>query len=308
MRTHRATNITPTAPCVLTPVPSPTVTSRYSHITTEAIVSALATRGWDFSSGTARATRHPERASHVAHVLRFNNHNVPRFGDGNVLEVVVMNSSDGSTALEVGLGIYRIACANGLVVRGGAVNGIRLPHVGLTMEDVLEAVEKMVASAPEAVEVVNHWRGIHLRPNEVRGLAWRMARARWGDRLIDIDISTWDQPRREQDHGTDLWTVFNRLQECVVRGGCNVLLAGPDGGKSTHLPKWSKARPLRGAVRVCRLNGMLWEVTGEFTRDLYDSAIEVEGKDLHDPDGHPVPVDLRPDFQVIGATMGRPLE
>ena len=266
MSRHKAIACDTTHPCVVTTVPSTRVTAVYSHVTTEGIVNALATRGWSFARGTARATRIPERASHVAHVLRFNNHKLPRFADGNVLEVVVLNSSDGSTALEVGLGIYRIACANGLVVRGGAVNGIRLPHRNISEADVLDAVEDLVAKAPDAVKQVNWWRSFHPNIDQQRALAHQFALERWGDRLVDIDLGGWLVPQRSEDRDTDFWTVFNRLQERIVRGGGRVLLA-PDEARG-GVAKWTKARPLRGAVLTCRLNGRLWDIAADFARDV----------------------------------------
>jgi hypothetical protein len=233
---------------------------RYSHVTTDSVVTALAAAGWTYSSGTARMTRKPERARFAAHVLRFRNPSIPKLRDG-LIEAVLINSHDGSTAFELGIGAYRLACANGLVIRSSTLGAVRLIHSGLDIERVMEASRRVIDSAPKAAEVIERWREKRLTVLEQIALAQRCARVRWGERLRSIDVSDWLNPQRAEDDSNDLWTSFNRVQERVIRGGAHVGLASHRPGEKDRI---ARASGVRGAIRQVRLNEEMWQVAEEF--------------------------------------------
>lgn len=53
--------------------------------------------------------------------------------------------------------------------------------------------------------------------------------------------------------------MFNRAQECVLRGGIRVARYDEENGTSIRT-----AAPVRGALRQVQLNQRLWEVAEEF--------------------------------------------
>lgn len=255
-----AQNIHLTHSTVTNATPSPEMSPRYSHVTTDRVVSALAETGWHYSSGSARWTRNPERARFAAHVLRFWNPNLPKLRDGHI-EAVVINSHDGTTAFELGIGAYRVACANGLVIRSSTLGAVRLIHSGLTIERVMKASRRVIDAAPRAAEVIERWREKRLTPIEQVALAQRCAKVRWEDRLRSIDVSDWLNPQRAEDDSNDLWTSFNRIQERVIRGGAFVGLASSRPGEGDRI---ARATRVRGALRQVRLNEAMWQVAEEF--------------------------------------------
>ena len=264
---YNTNTITPdSAPCTtLTQIEG--LSPRYSHIPTSTIVQTIREAGWEFSSGTARMGRSPERRAHAAHVLRFSNANLPEVG-GNRIEAVLLNSHDGSTAFELGFGIYRIACANGLVVRTATVGSVRLIHSGLNLDNVFNAAKSLADRAPEVASTIERWSNTRLDHDLSLQMSSRMARARWGDRFVEADLLS---PRRMEDTTTDLWTVFNRAQESVIRGGMDVTLRrnlhvadGTVDGVTIESQTTRKATAIRGALKQMRLNQDLFAIASEY--------------------------------------------
>ncbi|NBO53412.1 MAG: DUF932 domain-containing protein [Actinobacteria bacterium] len=234
--------------------------TRYSHIPTSAICDTLRDAGWEFSGGTTRRARTEVRARHAAHVLRFRNPSLPEV-NGSLIEAVLLNSHDGSTAFELGFGVYRLACANGLVVRTATLGAVRLRHSGLNLDNVFTAAKGLVSQAPQVAHLVDAWSHLYL-PGEARSQMFlRMAQARWGERLVQVETP---DARRNADLGGDLWTVFNRGQEAILRGGIEVTLRRdplPDG---TEVLSTRRAPGIRGSLKQLRLNQDLFAIASEF--------------------------------------------
>ena len=143
---HTATSINIDSAPVTTETQIGGLSPRYSHITSTRIADTLREAGWEFASGTTRHARTPERAAHAAHVLRFRNPALPTI-NGNIVEAVMLNSHDGSTAFQLGFGVYRLACANGLVVCTASLGAIRLVHSGLNLDAVFRAAASLTHRA-----------------------------------------------------------------------------------------------------------------------------------------------------------------
>lgn len=255
---YRANYIELTSAPVTTETHIEGLSPRYSHIPTTEIVNTIREAGWEFSSGTARLGRTPERRAHAAHVLRFTNAALPEV-NGNRIEAVLLNSHDGSTAFELSFGVFRLACANGLVIRTASAGSIRLIHSRLNLQSVFEAAQTLVTTAPEVAQQIDAWSRLYLPAQASEAMAHRMARARWGDRFVQGDLL---QARRSADLGGDLWTLFNRTQEAVLRGGMDVTLRRMAvGGEITTT---RRATAIRGAVKQMRLNQELFSIASEF--------------------------------------------
>jgi hypothetical protein len=241
------------------------LSDRYSLIPTTEISDTLGDAGWEFVSGTARRTRNATRALTAAHVLRFTNPNLPEV-NGNRIECVILNSHDGSTAFEMSFGVFRIACANGLIVRTASLGGFRLTHSSLKLINVYYAARTMTERAPEVAETIRRWQEIQLNGEQELSLIRKSLTARWNN-IAFADMDAIMRPQRSEDTGTDLWTAFNRIQERVIRGGMNVTLVkqvtNEDGTVGRELSR-RRATAIRGAVKQVRLNETLFRIGEEF--------------------------------------------
>jgi hypothetical protein len=183
---------------------------------------------------------------------------------GNRIEAVLLNSHDGSTSFELGFGIYRMACANGIVVRTATVGSVRLIHSGLNLDNVFNAARSLVDRAPEVASIIERWSNTNLDPDLALLMSSRMAKARWGSRFVEADLLN---PRRMEDTRNDLWTTFNRAQEAVLRGGMQVTLSRPvevDGEVVRVVNTTRRATAIRGALKQMRLNQELFAIASEY--------------------------------------------
>lgn len=267
---YTATHITLDSAPVTTETSIDGMSPRYSHITSTRIADTLRQAGWEFSDGTTRRARTPERAAHAAHVLRFRNAALPTI-NGNIIEAVMLNSHDGSTAFQLGFGVYRIACANGLVVCTQSLGMIRLIHSGLNLDAVFNAATKLTDRAPEVAATVERWSNTSLDHDLALQMSSRMAKARWGDRFVEADLLA---PRRMEDTRSDLWTTFNRAQESVLRGGMDVTLRrnlhvadGTVDGVTIESTTTRRATAIRGALKQMRLNQDLFAIASEYAHN-----------------------------------------
>ena len=74
------------------------------------------------------------------------------------------------------------------------------------------------------------------------------------EQLLDI--------RRNEDDGASLWTVFNRAQENLIRGGLPGQARRTVDGE-TVLGRRTTTRPLAGVRTSVGLNRGLWELTAQ---------------------------------------------
>jgi hypothetical protein len=86
---------------------------------------------------------------------------------------------------------------------------------------------------------------LHLDAEEQFEMAHAGKVARWGA-ASEIDSRELLNPRRQEDIGSDLWTVFNRVQENTIRGGFK-----GEGQKR-------QARELTNIDALSRVNLNLW--------------------------------------------------
>lgn len=262
---YTATHITLDSAPVTTETQFGNLSPRYSHITSTRIADTLREAGWEFSQGTTRRARTPERAAHAAHVLRFRNASLPTI-NGNIIEAVMLNSHDGSTAFQLGFGVYRLACANGLVVCTQSIGSIRMIHSGLNLDAVFRAAATLTNRAPEVAATVERWSNISLDEEQQMSLIRKSLTARW-DNAAFADMNAMLRPQRAEDRGTDLWTSFNRVQERVIRGGMEVTLRKPitnEDGTEGHVLSTRRATAIRGAIKQVRLNETLFRIGEEF--------------------------------------------
>jgi hypothetical protein len=256
------------APAAFSPIPAPHCGPRYSHVTTASVLEKLQQDGWDIASAGQGRTlvrvshndladasgQASHRRLHRSHEVRLFHSDFPEVA-GVRPQVIVGNSSDHTSAFHLQAGLFRSFCFNGLVV-GSRIAGLSVYHRGQALEaQVLEAAEALRGQFGRALEVVDHWRQVKLVQPERIALALSGARLRWPDAELSVSTDDLLAVRRPEDRGDDLWSVFNRVQEAVLRGGFPVY--SPD-----HTSRI--ARKLTSLPASRRLNVGLWEAAESF--------------------------------------------
>ena len=212
------------APAIFATQPDFEVSDRYAFVPTIDVVNALRDSGW-FPSEVRAQTVRGRRAEHAKHQIRFRRQGAgpltarPEVGDTH-FEVVLGNSHDRTSGFQLDAGLFRLVCSNGMTVKDNDLGSVSVRHVGEAPQLVVQSVEHIVTHLPRLQEAVDRWSTIELDKGSQLILANRAAELRWGDPAdAPVDAFRLLKPRRWDDRGNDLWSVFNRVQENVIRGG-----------------------------------------------------------------------------------------
>ena len=115
----------------------------------------------------------------------------------------------------------------------------------------------MVEKLPLTVESMNKFKQTQLTEKQIEEFAKRALEARFSEdevKRITIDYNDFTKATRDEDAGSDLWSVFNRIQEKVINGDFNY-------GYST---KTRKARKIKNFNQDIVLNSKLYELATEY--------------------------------------------
>ena len=187
----------------------------------------------------------------VKHLLRMRHRSLMDSVNGSIPEIVVINSHDGSTTLRMECGVYRLVCANGLIVKSSTAHSARIRHINVTPEIVIAESMKVIESAHESARRTELFMNKIISPMDQKQFAQRAIDMRG----MNVDIEQVLRPRRSEDVGNDLWRVFNRIQENIMKGGLEGVSA--EGRKI-------RTQGLKSMGPVFRTNVNLWAMAEEY--------------------------------------------
>ena len=124
------------APAVFAAAAHEQMSSRYTFIPTERVLSGLMNVG--FVPVEARQT-HARSTSvlHARHMVRLRRRFETVQLNDSILEILFLNSHDGSSAYQLRMGIFRVVCTNGLIVSRGAFPAYCVTHRGNIVDEVV---------------------------------------------------------------------------------------------------------------------------------------------------------------------------
>lgn len=216
-------------------------TDKYKHVNTRSIVDKFASRGWDIAKYSEGATRMYQ--GYQTHTVQLRQVAAPIMVGDSELRIVIMNDHRGSKSLILKLGVFRLVCANGLVVSDAEFASTRIKHIGNNVDQkVDEFIERIAACAEHLRTKLAEYGAKQLDADMRAKLALDMLTVRFKDRPVTSEmIASALDARRLDDLSNDLWTVFNRIQENIVKGTTGI-------------------RQIRSVKRDVELNTKLWDV------------------------------------------------
>ncbi len=155
-------------------------------------------------------------------------------------------------------GYFRAICTNGLVC-GQSFGEVRVPHRGNVVEKVIEGAYEVLGVFDRVEEKRDAMQSLRLPPPAQQAFARAALTYRFGEEHQPVTEAQILTPRRYEDRQDDLWTVYNRLQESLIKGG----LAG-----RTAQGKRSHTRAINGIDGDIRLNRALWVMAEELQQAL----------------------------------------
>jgi Domain of unknown function (DUF932) len=206
------------APSVFANAPHESRSQRYAYIPTIDVVNGLrdngfrpffAIQGKCRTEGKAEYTKHMLRLRHVDQIAR----------DGDVNEIILINSHDGSSSYQMLAGCFRFVCANGAIC-GDSSFDIRVKHSGNVQDEVIEGAFEVMKSFDKIDEQKDAMKSAILTTGEQTAFARAALAVRFGtEKEPPIRADQAIEPRRWDDKDDSLWTTFQRAQENLVRGG-----------------------------------------------------------------------------------------
>jgi hypothetical protein len=273
-----------TAPAALSTEAHSSRSARYAHVNTSDIVGVLEQDGWSLDRSEQARTRTEDRANHAKHLLRFSHPTLPLVS-GVRPQVVVLNSSDGSSALKMFAGLLRMACMNGIIT-GESFASMSLHHRGANIADQIVAHAATLKSRiPEVIDVIEQWRSTELDFGTQVEFAAAAAELRFPNAKIVTGAgempSRLNCPAAEglpdrvvnaqsllgchrwSDNENNLWHVFNRVQENLIRGGAQTAtLVKNDAGDPVGY-SWAKGRKVTSLTANQSINQGLWDLSSQ---------------------------------------------
>ena len=227
---------------------------RYSHIPTYQIVEDMKVLGWEVVD--VKEVKARKNVGFQKHLVVFRNNDIVIDGkDGDTVfpQILLTNSSDGKNAFTFRAGLFRLICENGLVISTQDFANMRIRHYGYKFEDLKATITNIVEKLPLTVASMNKFKQIQLNKKQIIKLAKEALNIRFGEvemNRITVDWNEFVKPTRREDEGTDLWSVFNVVQEKVLEGDFNYVA----GNRSR------KARKIKNFNQDMELNSRLYEL------------------------------------------------
>ncbi|MDA9268225.1 DUF945 domain-containing protein [bacterium] len=127
--------------------------------------------------------------------------------------LTISNSCSGKQPLEMGLGAYRMVCANGLIQFDKHAEEEKVKHTEINYLNLDRFISSINGRSQDIIQQLNSWKEKDMTSEEMHKLAKNAAKLRFNE--DDEDFNPYDLLRvnRAEDEGNDMWAVFNRIQE-----------------------------------------------------------------------------------------------
>lgn len=246
----------------------PERSDRYSFVSTEELVDTLTQNGWDLFSAKQNGANPFSR-----HIIRFTSSKLGYFdlkGDKVKPQVILDNSHNGGSPAQLWAGLFRLVCSNGLVVAmPGLYTNIVLKHVGINRDELKKTLEMVSDQYSLVGSHIAEMQEVDMDAQKSAEFAMKAIAIREPHTFINPDgtintkkvlastnIKNVLTPIRGEDKATNLWTVFNVVQERMVNGGVERISFGNN--------RRSVTKGISNAARNVEYNRAIWELAETF--------------------------------------------
>ena len=242
-------------PSIFTEVSAEHTSAKYQHISTSNVLDGLIKEGFLPVYATQCRCRNIEKRPYTKHLLRFRHVSTQPTVDGLFPEIALINSHDGCSAYRIMAGIFRLVCRNGMLA-GNNYQEVHIRHQGDIVGNVIEGTYEVVKNSEKMLGKAEEMKAIELEPSERLLLAESAHSIRFDDNPVGeaFQPARFLIPRRyEEMKKNDLFTVFNVIQENIMKGGIR--------GMTTDKRGYSKAtstRAIKSIDQNTALNRALW--------------------------------------------------
>jgi hypothetical protein len=253
------------APAVFATTKHTRLTDRYVSLHTSDLIPVMGDYGYTPVQAAQKRSR-TTSAEHSSHMIAFAKAGDDGYTGGDIRpEIILYNSHDGTGSVKLFAGAFRFICSNGIVAGDGFQS--RMYHNKSALNGFEDMLRSTVEVLPSMMERIHLLRNTQLSYASSYEMAKRGVLTRWdmhegqerGRYATDCTIRDALNVSRNEDNYTDAFTVFNRVQESVIRGKTfikSLTAATPYGSMR-------KARPVSSVKESIRINTELWNIAEE---------------------------------------------
>jgi hypothetical protein len=196
----------------------------YGFIETSKVLKVFEDKGWQIAKTSIATTRTVKRQGFQRHLLVLENPSqfpaIPGLTNENAArpQLCLLNSHDGTTAFRLFIGLLRFACMNGLV-SGTSLRDFKAVHSKNVLNRLSEGIDFLSNNMSELFSQVQALQSVNFTPEMIAELTKRLVDARLENVNKVVQVSYRLPAQRMEDVNLDGFTVLNRIQEYLVRGG-----------------------------------------------------------------------------------------
>ena len=231
-------------PAIFTKTPSPKVSNRYSFADSEYYLQKFIDADW-----TIHSARQVSKSEYAPHQVILRNKDIATVGD-LLPQLIFTNSHNGIKKMTMDTGIYRLVCSNGLVVPTSITQSLSIKHIDLGDSTTDTIVNSFYEKVPIIMNSIDRMRNKILTNDEIDNFTYNALQIRFIN-AVGININDVVKPSRIEDYSDDLWTIFNVVQEKLIRGGI-------------QLPSKRHSRPINNFVNDNDINTKLWQLAEQY--------------------------------------------
>jgi len=231
-------------PAIFTKTPSPKVSDRYSFADSEYYLQKFIDADW-----TIHSARQVSKSEYAPHQVILRNKDIVTVGD-LLPQLIFTNSHNGIKKMTIDTGIYRLVCSNGLVVPTSITQSLSIKHLDLGNSTTDTIVNSFYEKVPIIMNSIDRMRNKILTDDEIDNFTYNALQIRFTN-AVGININDVVKPLRIEDNSDDLWTVFNVVQEKLIKGGI-------------QLPSKRHSRPINNFVNDNDINTKLWQLAEQY--------------------------------------------
>lgn len=232
--------------------PKSDVSDKYSPMQTKDVHKIITDHGWKLVKGAI----HNRQISYTKHMLVYNH---PDYitPDGDEIRIILKNSFDRTSNLQLSVGVFRLVCSNGLVVMTKDFGTIKQRHLGIDKKEFEGTLATLLGNTESIMNTMKRMKGKVLKNTDKLLLAEKLIEVTpdWRKRFT-ITPESLLTVRRVEDKGNFLWPVFNTIQENLMKGNVEV--------KSEKTGKTKQLKAISNAFDDIKLNAAYFETALEF--------------------------------------------
>lgn len=197
----------------------------YGFISTAELLATFKAQGWAPVNTQIAKTKVEARQGYQKHIVRLEHPDyqiIKGLSNDNASrpQLCLLNAHDGTAALQLFYGVLRIACLNGIIA-GSILKSFRVVHSGNLIHNLGQGIATMSQGIGQLTETVESLALKSYSAENLQALLRGLVDLRLANvqNVVAVNYESANVVRRFQDKGQDAYSIFNRLQESLIRGG-----------------------------------------------------------------------------------------